>query len=419
MPVVVERLWVSSLLRQPLQAADGRVGPIADGVVRLVGSGYPPLTGLVAERDGQGVFVPVRALTRLGPDGATTSRRRDELDPFERRESEILLARDLLGHHLISTRSRLRPRLVSAEDVALADDGGWHVTGVDVAGHARWRRRRPPGEEARAAIVDWLDVEPFVGHVPTARLRLGLRKLRHLHPARIADLLEEASDEEGREILGALEADRALEADVVEELEPTRRVEALRHRPDPEIAAILASMAPDDAADLLASLDQPRREPVLDLVPAPQQAALRALLGYHPETAGGMMTTQVVAVPVGTPVAEALAAMRAAAADLPENAGGVFVVDEGHRLVSFASLLRLTTAAATASVDDIAQSDPPRVRAQADVVEVAVTMADYNLVTLAVVDEENVLLGAITVDDVLARVLPASWRRRMEALEGA
>ncbi|MCL4423687.1 MAG: CBS domain-containing protein [Actinobacteria bacterium] len=427
----MDRLRFSSLPGQAVRSGNVTVGRIADGVVRLVEFGNPPLVGLVAERDGQAVFIPSRYLERIDQTGAELSSEPPKLDPFERRAGEVLLGRDLLDHKLIFIHSRLRPRLVRADDLVLGPGPagkGWSVTGIDVAeGVHRLKRRlrhllktSPAQEtvESSATFVPWGELEPFVAHVPTARRRLSLRKLRKMHPAQIADLLEEASEEEGREILDALEDDQALEADVIEELEPVHRLDAVRDRSDAEVAELLAAMAPDDAADLLTSLDQGRRARVLELIPAPQQKVVTSLLGYHPETAGGLMTPSVVCLPEMASVQDALDAIRSRT-DLPENLGGVFVRDTDGHLSGYVALTKILTAKASVVLANIAQPDPPRVGPNRDLVEVAVTMADYNLTSLAVVDETDTVLGIVTVDDVLARVLPAGWRRRVEALPEA
>ena len=134
--------------------------------------------------------------------------------------------------------------------------------------------------------MPWSEIEPFVGHVPSSRLRLAPRRLARLHPAQIADLVEAASHDEGEEILQAVGHDKELEADVFEELDDEHQVEFLRERSDAEVAGVLARMASDDAADLLLEIDQDRRIPVLNLLPASKQLKIKRLLGYNPSTAG-------------------------------------------------------------------------------------------------------------------------------------
>src|SRR5262249_50155501 len=147
------------------------------------------------------------------------------------------------------------PSLVTAHEIELACiDGWWRVVGVDHSVGAQLRRLLPrtlKGTIGDRPFLDWTDLEPFVGHVPSARLRFSHRKLANLHPAEIADLVEAASHEEGEELIEAVAQDRELEADVFEELDEHHQLEFIRERPDPQVAAVIARMAPDDAADLV------------------------------------------------------------------------------------------------------------------------------------------------------------------------
>ena len=150
-------------------------------------------------------------------------------------------------------------------------DGRLEVVGVDPSSRPVLRRLLPRSLARRIpakSIVDWESIQPFVSHVPTARLRIPYRKLARLHPAQIADLVEAASHEEGEEIINAVGQDLELEADVFEELDTEHQLEFLSSRSDKEAARLLATMAPDDAADLIADLDQDRRLSVLEALPA-------------------------------------------------------------------------------------------------------------------------------------------------------
>ncbi len=125
-------------------------------------------------------------------------------------------------------------------------------------------------------------MEPFVGHVPSSRLRFSHRKLANLHPAEIADLVEAASHEEGEELIEAVAQDRELEADVFEELDEHHQLEFIRERPDDQVAAVVSRMAADDAADLIVELDQDRRGRVLALLPPAQTAPDRGAARLQP-----------------------------------------------------------------------------------------------------------------------------------------
>jgi Mg/Co/Ni transporter MgtE len=158
-------------------------------------------------------------------------------------------------------------------------------------------------------------MEPFVDHVPSARLRFSYRRLADLHPAEIADLVEAASHEEGEEIIKAVGQDRELEADVFEELDEHHQLEFIRERPDEQVAAVIARMASDDAADLIVEIDQERRGRILALLPLAQRRQIEKLLGYNPSTAGGLMSPAFISVPESQTAEQALGRVRSS--DIP------------------------------------------------------------------------------------------------------
>ncbi|MBV9357195.1 MAG: magnesium transporter, partial [Chloroflexi bacterium] len=174
-------------------------------------------------------------------------------------------------------------------------------------------------------------------------------------------------------------------------------------------------MAPDDAADLLSQLDQPRRRPVLDLVPAPQGPKLRALLQYNPSTAGGMMSPDFVAVNSGSTRSSVLDCVRAAHPVPPQLLASVFVTGQDGRLVGTVSLADVVRSSGDVSVENVPELVRGGVRLDADIQDVALRMTDFNLTAVAVTDDNGRLVGAISVDDVLELLVPSDWRRRVEA----
>ncbi|HEX5268532.1 MAG TPA: CBS domain-containing protein, partial [Acidimicrobiales bacterium] len=334
------------------------------------------------------------------------------LGRFERRRGEVLLGKDLSARHVIHVEGA---RLVRANDIELACiDGRWTVVGVDTSSRPVLRRVLPRGLRRRVKAgpcIDWAQIEPFVSHVPTARLRLPFRKLAKLHPALIADLVEAASHDEGEEIIEAVGQDRELEADVFEELDTEHQVEFLNSRTDAEAARILARMAPDDAVDLLTDLDQERRLPILQLLPGPAQRKVRKLLSYHPETAGGLMNPEFVEVAQSGKVSDCLEAVRSA--KIPAEAVGVlYAVDDDRVLTGTVLLADLVRAAPSAPLGGVIRTDPIALQPDADVHEIVRKMTDFNLAVIPVTDDDGRMLGQITVDDVLELLLPSGWRRQ-------
>ncbi|HWX95428.1 MAG TPA: CBS domain-containing protein [Solirubrobacteraceae bacterium] len=408
-------LHLSSVLRSPLlDRAGERLGRVEDLIVRLADGGYPPVTGLKARIGGRELFVPVDRIASLEPGSVRLSGERLSLGRFERRAGEVLLGADVLGRKLVYVEAD-PPMLVTASEIELACiDGWWRVVGVDHNPRARLRRllpRRLRSLISDAPFLDWTDLEPFVGHVPSARLRFSHRKLANLHPAEIADLVEAASHDEGEEIIEAVGQDRELEADVFEELDEHHQLEFIRERPDPQVAAVIARMAPDDAADLIVEIDQDRRGRVLALLPPAKRRRIEALLGYNPSTAGGLMSPDFIGLAPADRAGRAIERVRSS--DLaPGTLTTVYLVDPEGRLVGSVLVVTLLRADPDAALEELAEHEPVSVATGADLPEVARTMTDYNLVMLPVLDEDERMVGVITVDDVLELTLPAGWRRR-------
>jgi CBS domain-containing protein len=405
------RLALTGIRRSPLvDRSGGRLGRVDDVIARFAEGGYPPVTGLVGRIAGRRLFIPRDRIAEMRPGAVQLAGEDLNLAHFERRQGEVLLGDDVLGRRLISVEAG---RLVVAHDIELRlGDTGWVVAGVDT--RARGLRGRFSGRRGeQQGFVDWAAIEPFVGHVPTSRLLMPLRRLRRLHPAQIADLVEAASHDEGEEIISAVHGDPELEADVFEELNTEHQVEFLRDKSDAEAAAVLAEMGPDDAADLVTELDQPRRAPILSLLPPSQQAKVRALLSYGQSSAGGLMSTDFVSVAPTATAAEALAAARSADV-LAQVSADVFLLEDG-KLAGSVPLIDLIRADAGVRVSELVEHTNASVNVDDDFPEVARRMADFNLTVVAVVDDEDRVIGVITVDDVLEAMLPNAWRRRAEA----
>lgn len=382
--------------------------------MRLADGGYPPVTGLKASIGGRELFVPVAMVADLRPGAVTLSGETLSLGRFERREGEVLLRQDVLGRKLVDVEAE-PPSLVTAHEIEIACvESWWRVVGVDASLSAQLRRMLPRRLKSLVKdrpFLDWTDLEPFVGHVPTARLRFSHRKLANLHPAEIADLVEAASHDEGEEIIEAVRQDRELEADVFEELDEHHQLEFIRERPDAQVAAVIARMAPDDAVDLIGELDQERRPKILALLPPRHRRQIEALLGYNPSTAGGMMSLDFVALGEQDPISDALERVRSSSI-APEALSCVYVCDAEGRLSGSAPVVALLRAEPSSRVVEVAEHEPVSVGTDADLPEVARTMTDYNLMALPVLDDERHIVGVITVDDVLEQTLPAGWRRR-------
>jgi len=418
---MTEILHLSTFLRRAIYDSNGdRIGRVQDLVARLGNDAHPPIVGAVIRIEGRDLFVPIKKIGGLREGKMTFEGKRLDLRRFERRPGELLLAEDLLSRHLINL---VRGRLIIANEIEIAEmEGKWEVVGVDPGRRPFFRRILGAnlGQRIDAdAIVDFASIEPFVGHVPSARLRIPYRKLAKLHPAQIADLVEQASHEEGEEIIEAVGLDRELEADVFEELDTEHQLEFLEDRSDVDAARLLSRMEPDNAADLINEIDQDRRLTILESLPADQQTKVRHLLSYNADTAGGLMNPDFVSVPATATVAQALEAVRSS--NVPgESLQVVFVLDENGQPIGASSLAPLVRARDTDLALSVARTQLTHVHPEWDMHRVARKMSDFNLTVLPVLDAEHgKMIGVVTVDDLLEELLPQGWRREfgMTAVE--
>ena len=413
----VRTIHLSELLKRPITDGGGQsLGRLSDVVVRLRGSELPLVIGGVVSVAGREVFVPLDQVSSFDGEVLQLSSAKIDLRHFERRPGEVLLRADVLGHRLIDVETA---HLIKAADLELEErDGEWVLTGVDTQRRRGWLSGlfgRDDAEPEQHSFREWAAFEPLIGHASSAMLRGPFARIRRLKPAQIADLLEDASKEEETEILGHVHADPELEADVFEELEEDLATRLLGARTNAEIAEVLSRMRADDAADAVAELPQARRQPVLDLMPPGQRTKVLTLMGFNPTSAGGLMGVDFLALAPSTRVSAALAAVGQSETLQPEALTSVHAVDEDGYLRGVAHLVMLLQADPDAALADVSDDDPVRVGADTDVVDVAVLMSDYNLITVPVVDERRHMIGIITVDDVLEVTLPSDWRRREAA----
>ncbi len=394
-----------------------RLGRVDDLIVRLGGAGYPPITGFLVTVAGRRLYLAAEIVADMGPGEVTLSEAKLDLHRFERRPDEVLLKHDVLDHQLINVEGA---RLVRANEVELARlEGWWRVVGVDTGSRGAVRRLlpRPFGRRVPdGAFLDWASVEPFAGDVAAQKLRVVHPRLAKLHPAQIADLVEAASHREGEEIIKAVgQRDRELEADVFEELDEQHQLEFIEQRSDEDVADVLGRMAPDDAADIVAELEEDRRDSVLARLPAPKRAKVRALLGYDPAEAGGLMSPDFVCLYRHATVSEAIDRVRST--PIPgELLTTLYVMDSHRALVGAVAVTELLRADEETTLMDLVERASPRLRPDAELEEVARLMSDYNLTSAPVVDDQERMIGMVTVDDVLEVMLPKGWRRRFGLL---
>jgi magnesium transporter len=221
-----------------------------------------------------------------------------------------------------------------------------------------------------------------------------------LHPADLADVVELLPRRRVSELLTALPSDRA--AAVLEYVNEKLRQELFEELSPAQAATLVAEMDPDDRADVLEELGEERADEILDAIPADARRETEELLSYEPDTAGGVMTTEIVSVAASEPVESALAMVRGIArSGRREAMNTIYVTAEDGRLAGVLSLRELLAAPEGERVGEVATTDVRSVHPAAARDEVASLIAEYDLVAIPVVDDQGRLRGMVTVDDVI------------------
>lgn len=337
---------------------------------------------------------------------------RDELlTPYHDDEYMLRLVRDLLDQQIIDVQGR---KVVRVTDVTflIAQEGGHDILRiweVDIGLRSILRRLLqgvlPPRwiRQIQAPIpphsIPWQFcniVEPD----PQRRLRLNIshESLAKMHPADLADIVEELSPEDREAIFETLDSEVAAEA--LSEVQPEIQARILESLETEKAAEIIEEMAPDQAADVLAELEEETSEEILEEMEAEPKSEVQELLEFPEDTAGGLMTTEYVALHERATVADALTALKGNE-ELLESLNSLFLIDAEGRLAGVVPLARLFIATPETPLRQIAVEAVAQVSVRESQDQVTELFDKYNLLTLPVLDEEGRLAGVITADDVI------------------
>jgi len=411
--------YFAALRRETVYDADGtELGPVVDLLVEPRET-YPVVTHLVFRRRGsrEQVIVPWSVVRSASYEGFRLSRQLEDIPPPQLADDVVSVLSRILDKQIVDVSGR---RVVRVNDVKFGAIGNEVLlTHVDIG--VRGVLRRMQWEHFTLGlcrllhihlperIIAWEHVQlPYESdeiHVDESR-----EALEHMQPADLADIAEALNLPERAALLGAI--DEEVAADALQEMEPDVQVSIVNELSDEQASDIIEEMDPDAGADLLADLTQERADALLNLMEPEEAADLRELMRYHPESAGGLMTVDYVAVNEGLTVREAMRVLReeAIAAEIVYY---VYVVDDAHHLKGIFSLRDLIVAPGDQPVADLMEHNVVRVHVHTQQRDIAHTVAHYNLLAVPVVDDDNRLLGMVTVDDAIDAVVPTAFKKRI------
>lgn len=407
-------IFLSQLLGVPVRLPDGAVlGRLADLLVDP-GHSYPPVTALRVRLSRSELRrVSWEDVVDCATSGVTV-RSAEALVPLLPVPPEIPLAQDVLDRQIVDTDGAKVKRVNDLHLVVAR--GGLRVAHVDVGFRGLVRRmgwellvdgairlvRSRAGYLRAEEFLSWKHVQPLAAGVSRVRLDVARSALAELHPADLAEILADLDRRERAVLFRELPVEAAAEA--LEEAEPELQRELLGALPPDRAADIVEAMEPDDAADLIGDLPRDESEQLLAAMEAPEAREVQQLLRYDESSAGGLMTPDFLQVPPGITVAQALVAVREQARTV-EHVHDVFVIGSDRRLAGALSIRDLLLANPDQPVDTAMHEHPAPLVVDDGARKVAELTAKYALLSLPVLDVNRRVLGVVTIDDVLEKVL--------------
>ncbi|RFD26786.1 magnesium transporter [Mycobacterium uberis] len=421
----VNKVYVARLSRMlvlgPLGESFGRVRDvvISISIVRQ----QPRILGLVVDlATRRSIFIPILRVAAIEPDAVTLATSNVSLHHFEQRPGEVLALGQVLDTP-VRVNDLALPELAGV-DVVITDLGieqtrtrDWMVTKIAVRAQRRLGRRGP------VHIVDWQYVQgltPSALAMPSKGVAQLLDQFDGRKAVDVADAIRELPRARRYEVLKALRDERL--ADILQELPELYQADVLSQLGTERAADVLEAMDPDDAADLLGVLSPTDAELLLTRMDPGDSGAVRRLLTYPPDTAGGLMTSDPVVLTPDTGVAEALARVRDS--DLTAALSSMVFVTRPPTATPTGPYLgcvylqRLLREAPAELVGGIIDTALATLTPETPLAAVTRYLAAYNLVCGPVLDDQNHLLGAVTVDDLLDHLLPPNWRVDVPELSG-
>jgi magnesium transporter len=414
--------YLSDLIGKPVADVDGNyIGHLADLIASPRGEmPHPEIAAIEIKRSGRTLLVPFSDVAVLIAPAIPLTRLFQDIVPYGPGEQDLYLMRDVLDKQIIDTNG---VRVVRVNDLELVRvDGHFYIANVDIGElgllrrlgllkAAQWLAARF-GWQLHSSIISWDDVELLPGDQPL-RLRVPSDKIAELHPADLAEIISDLDRSESSRFLESLDVKTV--AETLEEVEPDFQASLVKTMPDEKVADVLEEMAPDEAADLLAQLPQDRSQELLSLMVREEAEDVRRLLAHPEDSAGGIMTTEFVAISPELTAEQVICALR----EMTEEAETVFYIyvtdDEDHLLGVF-SLRELVLARPQTPVTEFMHRRIVSVKLLDSQDQVAQIVAKYNLLAVPVVDGEGRLQGIVTADDALDKIIPTAWKKRLPRL---
>lgn len=406
-------LFLSQLLGTRVDdSSDEQLGYIQDVIVKMMNEEHPKVVGLAIISQGEKLFVHYKYIESLGEKLNTLNTSRTKLTPLEPHRGDLFLARDLLERQIVDLTGA---KLVRVNDIQLGKVGDQLCLISVVVGNKSIFRRLGLGFvnalfHLHDNFIRWEDINLIdipSSNAATLQLKMIREELADLHPADIANIIEDLNTKQSKQLVAAIsKVSDEFAADVLEEINKPERLKqiVLDMKPD-KAAEIVEKMEPDDAADLLADLPDKKAKELLELMKQKDSEEVEELLTYEDDTVGAVMNTDYVTVPSDYTVEQAIQHIKKISPEF-DSIYYVYGVDKQGYLKGVVSLRKLLISPPDKTVKQLMQTNMITVSPHDNPQSAIKKLTKYDLLALCVVDKKKKLLGVVTVDDALRLLVP-------------
>jgi len=397
--------FVSHLLGADIMdSADKTVGKVWDLVCRPNGEKYPPLVAVVYKQGKEMKAFGFGDVENIGKGEISLNTLAGKVAPYGFHAHDVWLARDILDKQIVDLQGT---RVVRVNDLRISFiEGEFRILGIDVSTRGLLRRmgldRYAPFSWFKSTFIDWEKVQVMGKALKLSNLSEELVKL---HPADLANIVEDLNPNQSNRLLQALDAKMA--AKVFEELEPEAKQQILKSLDSKKLSGIISHIPVDELVDYMKTLTMNDRRKIMSDLSDVKKKTVQEFLQYEDNTAGGLMTTEFVKAKPAITVAEAREHVREVSEGL-RSINFIYIVNEKNELLGIVSMRSLIVYPHEQKLRSIMKKIRAHqtVHVDADIAHIAKIMTKYNLHTVAVVDTENKLVGLVTVDDILRHFVP-------------
>ena len=408
-------LYSSILGKKVYDEFDDVLGNLKDIYVTTE-EGYPRIIGYKLKKDGVTYHYEFRYIEFIEKDGKVKIKTRGSKEILPMRYS-YLLSENLMDKKIVDINGK---KVVRVNDLRIAKIAGeYRVIGVETGPLAKYRRMKIRnimkfifkfmGRDTEDKVLRWDDVESLEMVDNNLKLNVPYKKLSTLHPADLADILEELDSTARKQVLESLDED--LAADTLEEIDSEYKAEIIKELSDTKAVEVLENMPNDEIADLLDDLNEDEREKILVNLEKEDAEEVKELLNYEDETVGSVMSKEFIAVNLDITVGDTVDILKETNPD-EEVMYYIYITDNDDKIQGVVPLKDLIVNERTSKVKEIMDNVVSKVRFDDEVKKAIKIAVKYHLNSVPVIDEEEKLIGIVVIHDLIDEFLYPFWKKK-------